>query len=108
MARNVSLLFLLLFASLFGRWGIKGYAASGSEGAYAKDEVTDVRPEGEKAGVKLNTREVLVVRFPEMEAGGDHDENGASDGTPMGLRRAWPIMGGSSARKLPLPPMGFL
>ena len=65
----------------FGRWGIKGYAASGSEGAYAKDEVTDVRPE--KAGVKLNTREVFVVRFPEMEAGGESDENGDSDGTPM-------------------------
>lgn len=54
----------------FGRWGIKGYNAPGVEGAYAKDSVTDVRPEEEVATEQLNTREAYVTRFPELVGAG--------------------------------------
>eukprot|EP00929_Paragymnodinium_shiwhaense_P088205 TRINITY_DN48469_c0_g1_i2.p1 TRINITY_DN48469_c0_g1~~TRINITY_DN48469_c0_g1_i2.p1 ORF type:complete len:446 (-),score=30.94 TRINITY_DN48469_c0_g1_i2:481-1818(-) len=53
----------------FGRWGIKGYTAPNSEGAYAKDQLTDVRPDAESATAKLNTRESYVLRYPEILPG---------------------------------------
>lgn len=53
----------------FGKWGIKGYNAPGSEGAYSKDEVTDVRPAFETATENLNTRESYVTRYPEFAEG---------------------------------------